>query len=47
VAADARLEYEALSEVARGEFHAALNLIEQKYASVKGLGAMHTLFGAK
>jgi hypothetical protein len=45
VAADARLEYEGLSEVARGEFHAALNALEGKYQVE--LAALHTLFGAK
>jgi hypothetical protein len=45
VAADARLEYEKLSEVAKGQFHAALNTMEQKFNV--SLAAMHTLFGAK
>ena len=45
VAADARLEYEKLSEVAKGQFNAALNTMEQKFNV--SLAAMHTLFGAK
>jgi hypothetical protein len=45
IAADARTEYEKLNESARGQFHAALNTLEQKFNVA--LPAMHTLFGAK
>jgi hypothetical protein len=45
VAADARKEYEQLSEVARGQFHQFLNDIEIKFGIP--MPAAHTLFGAK
>ena len=45
VAADARAEYEQLSEAARGAFHQLLNDVETKFGVV--LAATHTLFGAR
>jgi hypothetical protein len=45
VAADARAEYEALSESAKGHIHQAINDAEMKF-NVK-LPAMHTLYGAE
>jgi hypothetical protein len=44
IAAEARAEYEKLTEPARGAFHQALNDLENRYNA--DLAAMHTLFGA-
>jgi|ERR1700722_4078510 len=45
VAAQARTEYETLSEPARGRLHQALNDIETAFNV--SLGGIHTLFGVK
>ena len=44
IAADARAEYEKLPEIARGEFHAAINALEAKWNVY--MGQTHTLFGS-
>jgi hypothetical protein len=45
VAAQARTEYEALSEPARGRLHQALNDLESAFSV--SLAGIHTLFGVK